>query len=115
MLTTTNPIQADSLLDFMSDVYEDIAEKVGQNVPYTISMNGSLYPSVVCIILGRDVEPYMFDDCRFLAENEHFLPARLSRASNDRIASYIHKHEQELLSDINDSVLSDKKEYECYG
>ena len=100
--------QKSRLLDRLTEIYASIADEKGMNVPYTASINGSIFPQVVSLTLGdEDEEDSCLDEIRFLAENDYILPKKLQNAPDDEIRKYIQENEREILSSIESDAESD--------
>lgn len=82
-------VKARRLRSDMDIIADAVADAMGMNITYVQSMNGSLFPRLLDIILDEDEDDEnALSDLRFLAENGNKLPVDLKTASYEDIRSY---------------------------
>lgn len=99
-------IKRQNLLDKIEDIYNAIAEEAGMNMSYNESINGSVYPSVIRVAMG-ETDEHLFDDLKFLAENEHIIPKEFKDATKEELIDYVMHHEDPILNEIESNAESD--------
>lgn len=113
--------KAEDLRQDLIVIYNIVAEEMGMNIDYCKSMNGSLFPTVVDIILGEaedyKKESIVQDDYQFLASNGFILPETLKDATYETIKNYVFDNADTILDTIREWAESDYKDVtgEEYG
>lgn len=104
-------VKARRLCADMEVIYNAVADAMGMRITYVQSMNGSLFPRLVDIILDEDEEDEIaLSNLRFLAENGNKLPVDLRTASYEDIRSYVLEHAGEIMDSIRIDVCADYKD-----
>lgn len=104
-------VKARRLRADMEVIYNAVADAMGMRITYAQSMNGSLFPRLVDIILDEDEEDEIaLSNLRFLAENGNKLPVGLKTASYEDIRSYVLEHAEDIIGEVRADIYADYKD-----
>lgn len=88
-------------------IYDAVADEMGMRISYIQSMNGSLFPGLIDVMLGEKIPEDELEGYRFLAENDNKLPSSLKNSSAEEIENYILEHAEEIIEEIRSDAEMD--------
>ena len=101
-------VKARRLRSDMDIIADAVADAMGMRMTYVQSMNQSLFPRLLDIILDEDEEDESaLSDLRFLAENGNKLPVDLKTASYEDIRSYVLEHAEDIIGEVRADIYGD--------
>ena len=101
-------VKARRLRSDMDIIADAVADAMGMRITYVQSMNQSLFPRLVDIILDEDEEDEnALSDLRFLAENGNKLPVDLKTTSYEDIRSYVLEHAEDIIGEVRVDIYGD--------
>ena len=92
------------VLDLIEETADSLADHYGMNVPYTESIDMSLFPVVIDTMLDN-IQDGDLSDLQFLAQNNRVFPKSLAEATIDEFKTYCKEHRDDILNGITNICL----------
>lgn len=94
-------------------IFNKIAEERGPNMSYCESMDGSLIPELLSLFCESEEAEYaeFIQDYHFMAEQDGYLPASLSKATIDEIKHYARDNRTAILTKVRETLDAYAAEY----